>query len=227
MYCFRNGNDCPYRDNCNEYRKDGTCNTMCIKFHEIDLLFKNANIPKKYLQPIKLFPSKEDIDSYEILNQIKNNILQMVSYGFNVYLVSNLKLNGKTSWGIKILQNYLHYIRHQSGSRKRGLYVDTNEYLSLLKANFDSPNQEIKEFERDIDEVDLVVWDNIDEAKLSEWERNNIKQHIKKRLANNLSNIFIGNYTDRELILRVGQDLKCYIQDNSTLIKLIGKRGDL
>lgn len=227
MYCFKNGKDCPYRNTCDAFKKDGTCSAMCVKFHEIDLLFSNANIPRKYLQPIKLFPAQEDVDSYEILNEIKNNILQMVVYGFNMYLVSKLKLNGKTSWGIKILQNYFHYIWQEPGSRKRGLYVDVNEYLSLLKANFDNPDQDIKEFERDLDEVDLVIWDNIDEARLSEWERGNIKQHIKKRLANNLSNIFIGNSLDKDLILKIGEDLKCYIQDNSTLIKLVGKRGDL
>ena len=227
MYCFKNGKECPYRNSCELFKEDGSCSNMCVKLHEIDLLFSNSNIPKKYIQPIKLFPSDEDIESYEILNNIKNNILKLVKEGFNVYLFSNIKLNGKTSWGIKILQNYFHYIWQEPGSRTRGLYVDVNDYLSLLKANFDDPDEAIKDFEKDLDQVDLVVWDNIDENKLSEWERANIKQHIKKRLANNLSNIFIGNYCDKDLILKIGEDLKCYVQDNSTLIKLIAKRGDL
>lgn len=227
MNCFKNGKECPYRKTCKLFKQDGTCSNMCVQFHEIDLLFSNANIPKRYLQPLRLYPAKEDIESYEILNEIKNNILELVSSGFNLYIVSDKKLNGKTSWGIKILQNYLHHIWQEHGSRNRALYIDVNEYLALLKANFDKPDEEIKEVEKELYEVDLVIWDNIDEAKLSEWERTNIKQHIKKRLANNLTNIFIGNSLNKDLILKIGEDLKCYIQDNSTLVQLTGKRGDV
>lgn len=226
MHCFKNGKDCPYRSACREFIKDGSCSAMCVQFHEIDLLFSNANIPRRYLQPIKLYPADIDIESFEILDIYKNNICKYINEGFNLYLVSGKRLNGKTSWGIKILQTYLHNIWMESGSRKRGLYVDVNEYLSLLKANFDSPDEDIKAFERDIDTVDLIIWDNIDETKLSEWERGNIRQHIKKRLANGLSNIFIGNSIDRDLIFKVGEDLKCYVQDNSEIVKLVGERGD-
>ena len=73
----------------------------------------------------------------------------------------------------------------------------------------------------------MVVWDNIDEARLSDWERNNIKQHIKKRLANNLSNIFVGNNMDYKLSSIIGEDLKTYVQDNSTLVLLFAERGDI
>ena len=138
-------------------------------------------------------------------------------------------MNGKTSWAIKILQNYLHHILTEPGSRKRALYVETGEYLRELKSSFDynSESEEIREFEKDIDQVDLVVWDNIDEARLSDWERNNIKQHIKKRLANNLSNIFVGNNMDYKLSSIIGEDLKTYVQDNSTLVLLFAERGDI
>lgn len=225
MSCFKNGNDCPYRGGCQSHLEDGSCSNMCPQFHEINILFENANIPRKYLQPYKLFPSQEDVGSYNILNEIKNNILQMVNYGFDIYIFSEHHQNGKTSWAIKILQNYLHYTWKLPGNRKRGLYVDVGEYLREMKTSFNENNNEIRSFENDIDSVDLVIWDNIDESKLSEWDRANIKQHIKKRISNNLSNIFVGTNCDNKLSSIVGSDLKYYIQDNSTIIPLMGKRG--
>lgn len=227
MYCFKNSDDCPYSKICENKTSEGDCSKMCARFHEIDLLFSNANIPRRYLQPYRLFPGELDKENYDILNGIKNNILDLTKKGFNLYIVSNQKQNGKTSWAIKIIQQYFHYIWPEPGSRKRALYVDVNEYLTQIKASFNNYNDEVmKDFERDIDLVDIVIWDNIDESKLSEWERGNIKQHIKKRLANQMSNIFVGNNLDHKLSSIIGEDLKYYVQDNSIIIPLIDVRGD-
>ena len=49
---------------------------------------------------------------------------------------------------------------------------------------------------------------------------------IKSRLANNLSNIFIGRNTADNLINAIGNDLKYYVEDNSTVISIYGIRGD-
>lgn len=227
MYCYKNGNDCPYRNICKDKTSNGDCHVMCTRFHEIDILFSNANIPRKYLQPYKLYPDDRDCDSYETLDNIKKNIKQLVEEGFNLYLCSSKKLNGKTSWAIKILQNYLHHIKQESGGRKRGLYLKVDDYLRELKSSFDTNDLLMKSFEKDIDEVDLVVWDDIDESKLSEWEKGNIKQHIKRRLANNLSNIFVGKNLDYKLSNIIGEDLKTYIQDNSLNVILFAERGDM
>lgn len=226
MGCFRNGKECPYRNSCHDFIEDGSCSNMCPQFHEINILFENANIPKKYTQPYKLYPSKEDIGSYNSLNEIKSNILEMISYGFNIYIFSNKHQNGKTSWAIKILQNYLHCIWNMPGNRKRGLYVDVGEYLKEIKFSFNENNRDMRDFEYDLDNADLVIWDNIDENKLSEWDKGNLKQHIKKRNSNNLSNIFVGTNYDNKLSSIVGSDLKYYIQDNSIIIPLMGERGE-
>ena len=228
MECFKNGNDCPYRFICKEKLEDGSCSDLCPRIHEIDKLFSNANIPRKYLQPYKLVPDKIDVNSYELLNEIKNNIYEIVSKDIlNLYIYSKTPQNGKTSWSIKILQNYLHKIWKMPGERKEGLYIDVGDYLNELKISFRNNDNNMTDFERDIDKADLVIWDNLDSYNLSEWDKNNLKQHIKKRLANNLSNIFVGSSIDNELCKIVGSDLKYYIQDNSIIIPLKGKRGDI
>lgn len=227
MYCYKNGNDCPYRKTCKQRTSDGECYKMCIDFNEIDLMMHNANIPHKYVQPIVLYPScKEDVESFEILSEIKKNIAAMVEQGFNLYIKSNQRQNGKTSWGIKILQNYIHHLIGKPGSKDRALYLDLNEYLRELKLSFDSKDKEFKETEKVMRECDLLVLDGIDEVRLSEYERNYLKMIIKSRLANNLSNIFIGRNTAGNLINAIGNDLKYYVEDNSTVISIYGIRGD-
>lgn len=227
MYCYKNGNDCPYRKTCKQRTSDGECYKMCVDFNEIDLMMHNANIPHKYVQPIVLYPScKEDVESFEILSEIKKNIAAMVEQGFNLYIKSNQRQNGKTSWGIKILQNYIHHLIGKPGSKDRALYLDLNEYLRELKLSFDSKDKEFKETERVMRECDLLVLDGIDEVRLSEYERNYLKMIIKSRLANNLSNIFIGRNTAGNLINAIGNDLKYYVEDNSTVISIYGIRGD-
>lgn len=227
MYCYKNGNDCPYRKTCKQRTSDGECYKMCVDFNEIDLMMHNANIPHKYVQPIVLYPScKEDVESFEILSEIKKNIAAMVEQGFNLYIKSNQRQNGKTSWGIKILQNYIHHLIGKPGSKDRALYLDLNEYLRELKLSFDSKDKEFKETEKVMRECDLLVLDGIDEVRLSEYERNYLKMIIKSRLANNLSNIFIGRNTSGNLINAIGNDLKYYVEDNSTVISIYGIRGD-
>lgn len=227
MYCYKNGNDCPYKKTCKQRTSDGECYKMCVDFNEIDLMMHNANIPHKYVQPIVLYPScKEDVESFEILSEIKKNIAAMVKEGFNLYIKSNQRQNGKTSWGIKILQNYIHHLIGKPGSKDRALYLDLNEYLRELKLSFDSKDKEFKETEKVMRECDLLVLDGIDEVRLSEYERNYLKMIIKSRLANNLSNIFIGRNTAGNLINAIGNDLKYYVEDNSTVISIYGIRGD-
>ena len=227
MYCYKNGNDCPYRKTCKQRTSDGECYKMCVDFNEIDLMMHNANIPHKYVQPIVLYPScKEDVESFENLSEIKKNIAAMVEQGLNLYIKSNQRQNGKTSWGIKILQNYIHHLIGKPGSKDRTLYLDLNEYLRELKLSFDSKDKEFKKTEKVMRECDLLVLDGIDEVRLSEYERNYLKMIIKSRLANNLSNIFIGRNTADNLINAIGNDLKYYVEDNSTVISIYGIRGD-
>lgn len=227
MHCFKNGNDCPYRNICKDKTSNGDCYKLCSKLNEIDTLFHNANIPRAYLQPIVLYPDDIDLDMYELLSTIKGAIVDLVEQGYTMTIQSRYKGNGKTSWGIKILQNYLHNVWSEPGGRTRGLYVDVPEYISQLKAEFDSRDRDAREFAKDIDKADLVIFDNIDENRLTEWERSLLKQHIRKRLNNGLSTIFICRYLAGQLKTMVGDDIAYYIIERSQLFQLFGEGGKI
>lgn len=225
--CFKNGNDCPYRNICSNKTSDGNCYKLCSKFNEIDTLFYNANIPRAYLQPMVLYPDEIDVPAFDVLKAIKDNIVDYVNESVYITISSKNRGNGKTSWAIKILQNYLHNIWYEPGGRTRGLYVDVPEYISELKAGFDSKENEARLFAKDIDRADLVIFDNIDVQRLSEWERSVLTQHIRKRLNNGLSNIYITRDIDTNLKNAVGYDLAYYLCDRSCVLPLLGKGGKL
>lgn len=227
MHCFKNGNDCPYRNTCKNKTSNGDCYKLCSKLNEIDTLFYNANIPRAFLQPIALYPDVIDLKVYDSLAEIKKNIVNAVNDGFNISIHSSNRGNGKTSWAIKILQNYLHNVWYEPGGRTRGLYVDVPEYISQLKAEFDSKERDARMFAKDIDKADLVIFDNIDIQRLSEWERSLLGQHIRKRVSNGLSNIYITRTTGTILKNLVGDDLYYYILERSTILPLYGKGGKM
>lgn len=228
MYCFKNGNDCPYRNTCKDKTSNGDCYKLCAKFNEIDTLFYNANIPRAYLQPMVLYPNKIDLKTYEVLAEVKSNIIECVNQTLNITICSSKRGNGKTSWAIKILQNYLHNVWYEPGGRTRGLYVDVPEYISQLKAEFDSKEKDAKMFAKDIDRADLVIFDNIDIQRLSEWEKSLLGQHIRKRVSNGLSNIYIiRTIGGNELKYIIGEDLYYYVMSQSTVLPLYGEGGKL
>ena len=95
-----------------------------------------------------------------------------------------------------------------------------------LKLSFDDYDKDLRSFQKDLEEVQLVIWDNIDEMKLSDFDRAYIKQIIKSRLSNGRSNIFVGNNSGNKLSIMIGEDLKYYVENNSTVVSLFSERGD-
>ena len=227
MFILKNGLDCPYRNQCKYFTEDGKCSKMCVKFHRINKLLTDSMIPTNYIQPYKLIPAKEDYEMYEILNLIKQNIKTNVEEGRNFLITGEKKFNGKTSWGIKILKTYFHQIMNENGNSIRGLYIDILEYFIDLKGSFDEMINNDEVFtQKQLTEIDLIVWDNLDTRTLSDFERNTLIYIIKKRISNGKANIFITNNVNRNLMNRVGEILKLYIQDSSEVLNLVGGRGD-
>lgn len=62
-----------------------------------DVYINNSNIPKRYLQDISLRPVKEDVETFKELQDIKNNIVDFVNQGKNLFIYSSSVGNGKTT----------------------------------------------------------------------------------------------------------------------------------
>lgn len=93
--------------------------------------------------------------------------------------------------------------------------------------NDESKRPEVEQLNRDIDDADLVVWDDVGTKPGSEYELNQLLSRIDKRIYNHKSNIFTTNHGPAQLEALLGPRLKSRICNASEDIELHGtdKRG--
>lgn len=213
---YERPSNCWYRNVC----QIDACD-HCIRYMEMSHLLENSGIPKVRQKPASLIPDDADYGAFVMLSDIKDNILQRVECGFNLYLGSKNTGNGKTSWAIKILLKYFDSIWAGNGFRIRGLFVHVPTLLSKLK-DFDNPLS--AEYRNSLLKADLIVWDDIAVSGISQYDYNNLLMYIDNRILNEKSNIFTSNKVSRyELEEVIGNRLASRIWETSTKITLVGK----
>lgn len=209
--------NCWYKDVCLYKKCQG-----CIRFTEMNYLMQHSNIPKAKQRPIELTPTvTEDKKTFARLQNIKNNIVGIVDNGTNLYLTSKSTGNGKTSWSIKLMHKYFDSIWAGNGLRVRGLFIHVPTLLVQLK---DFQNPVSSEFKKNIEQCDLVIWDDIASTELSNYDYSQLLVYVDSRILNEKSNIFTGNLpTKKELEKVLGDRLASRIFNTSEVIELKGK----
>lgn len=207
--------DCWFIDTC----KEDSC-SGCAKYIQLKWQFDNSGLPKAKYKPIKLIPEDCDFQSFKRLAEIKRNVFDFVSKGSNLYLCSTYTGNGKTSWSIKILQSYLNLMSDGNYENLKGMYISTSNLLLHLK-DFNNPLS--KSFKDNLETVDLVVWDDIAIAGLSNYDYQQLYSIIDNRILSEKSNIFTCNHTQLETLSKVlGDRLASRIYNTSEIIELKG-----
>ena len=75
-----------------------------------NLYYKNAEIPKRYMEEIPLTPkTEEDLKSFNRLKIERENIDEFTKNGKNLLICSPVSGTGKTTWATKILKQYIDY----------------------------------------------------------------------------------------------------------------------
>lgn len=206
--------DCWYKDICT-YQQ---C-TNCIRYSEMKYLMENSGLPKRKQCPIALDGSR-DLKSFQLLAEIKNDIVNFVNNGESLYIFSEYTGNGKTSWAIKLLLKYFDCIWAGNGFRVRGYFQHVPTLFSTLK-DFSKSHEALK---HTLETVDLVVWDDIASTKLSDYDMQQLLIIIDSRVSEGLANIYTGNLTSHELLTKsVGDRLASRIWNLSTLVEFKGK----
>lgn len=217
---------CWYAKKCNKYNKE-KCNENCIRYMEMDYLIETSNIPKGKQFKNELIPNGIDLQNFRFLREIKDKILNFVKNGENLYIYSQNFGNGKTTWAIKIMQNYFNKIWLGNGFTKRGLFIHTPTFLTKFKEIINKKDESFEELKQQLLAVDLVIWDDIATGKLSDYDHTNLLTYIDQRILAGKSNIYTGNLGEKELVNAVGNRLKSRIWNNSTVVELKGndRRG--
>jgi hypothetical protein len=186
-------------------------------------LINNSGIPKNQQKPIALHPNGVDLPEFRKLKKIKDNIVNFVEQGKNLYISSKSSGTAKTSWSIKLMLKYFDSIWNGNGQRVRGLFIHTPTFLQQLK-DFDNPlTAEYKEL---IKSCDLVVWDDIATSHMSNYEYTQLLIYIDHRILNGKSNIYTSNVTTLESLEEiVGSRLASRIFSTSKVIEFKAADG--
>lgn len=212
---------CWFKKNCVNYNKE-VCNCGCKIYCQFYYLVNLANIPvyMQYPENQQLIPGK-DANEFKMLNDIKENIVEWVENGNNLFLFSEYCGNGKTTWSIKLMCKYFSKIWPGNGTKCRGLFINVDEFFLAKQNSIKRPNARINEIERLIPEVDLVIWDDIGCTELSNYQHNILFPLINSRIINRKSNIFTSNSIDNDFAANVGERLVTRILETSDIIEFI------
>lgn len=212
--------DCIFFEVC---QTKENCSVDCIRYAEMKYLIDNSGLPNNLKGRTILQPEKIDYEAFCTLAEIKENIVDFVKQGKNLYIYSHNTGNGKSSWLSKLLKSYFNQIWAGNGFRKRGYFINLPSFLINLKESISNPNEDINDLKEFLKEVDLLCIDDIGATSLSEFEHNYLLYIIEARINNGLSTLYSSNLDGQTLLQYVGTRLKSRIFNNSQIIQLQGK----
>ena len=212
---------CWYQQGCQLYKEN--CEKTCHRYLEMKYLIDNCGMPNadKYIKP--LTPEEVDLPSFVKLKNLKDDILNFVENGENLYIVSENFGNGKTTWSLKLLYKYFDEVWCGNGFKIRGYFIYVPEFLNQLKLMDFKNSSEYKNLCKILNTADLVVWDDIASSNLTNSDHVNLSSFIDSRMLKGKSNIFTGNLLSDELRQSLGNRLHNRIWDNSKVIKFVGR----
>lgn len=182
--------------------------------------FDNSGLPKAKYKPIELIGSRENLETFKYLASVRKDIEQFVYDGRNLYICGSTPGTGKTSWAIKMLQTYFHYVAVGNYGVVKGMFVSTTELLIRLK---DFQNPIPQEYKDNLRNADLVVWDDIAVTGMSPYDYNQLFMIIDKRILEGKSNIFTSNCADIEMLIKsLGERLASRVWKTSEVVEIRG-----
>ena len=209
--------DCWYIQSCTDNCKD------CVVYPQMKWQFDNSGLPKSKYMPIRLSPQPVDRRAFEQLANIRENIVDFVDSGKNLYICGATTGNGKTSWAIKMLQTYFHYVAEGSLFTVRGMFVSVPDLLLRMK-DFNNPLK--NEYKENLKSCDLLILDDIAVTGLSQYDYLQLFTLVDSRISAGKSMIFTSNNQSlKDLEIAVGERLASRIWCNSKVIVIKG--GDM
>lgn len=225
QYIFEKEN-CWYKNVCSKWNTN-ECNKNCIRYMEMHYLINSSNIPKSNQFKNELIPNPIDLENFMYLKSLKDNIIDFVNNGDNLYIFSQNFGNGKTTWAIKLMQSYFDKIWAGNGFKQRGLFIHTPSFLTKFKEIINKKDESFEDLKQQLIEVDLVIWDDIASGKLTDYDHTNLLTYIDQRILAGKSNIYTGNLNEEELQDALGNRLKSRVWNNSIVVEFKGcdRRG--
>lgn len=192
-----------------------------------EVYLNNSLIPKRYLNEISLIPAKVDEQVFKELNNIKLNIKEFVDKGENLLICSNNVGNGKTTWSIKFLKEYIDEVQNiKFKNNCPALFINVTNFLNEKKLSISDPelHSKVIDTERKILSSKLVVFDDLGVKDISQFDIGNLYYWIDERTNNMKSCIFTSNLLPKQLRNILDERLYSRIVKYSTIKEI--KDGD-
>lgn len=229
---IRSRDECYIQASCKKFCT-GNCGELetnyCPRLSKIDYLYNEALIPMKQRKRFPLRVDADGTDKAEFL-QLKaaaENIEQFIENGANLYIYSQTAGNGKSSWGIRLIQAHIEAIWYKTDLRCRALFVSVPRYLLAIKNNISKTDEYAQHINKNIFDADIVVFDDIATKGITQFEAENLFSIIDTRMNMGKSNVFTSNIVPAQLNDLLGPRLTSRIINLSTVIQFRGrdKRG--
>lgn len=215
--------DCWLKEECNKC----DCDKFCLRLFKLDYLYEEALIPLHLRKRINLSSGDEDFEVFGVLKKLEDGIDDFVSTGKNLFIHSAISGNGKSSWAIRLVQDYLNKIWYKSELRCRALFISVPKLLIELKRNLDNKSEYVQHILDNILSADIVIWDDIATKSITTFEAENLFSMIDARLCAGKTNIYTSNLSNDEMVDALGTRLAsrvCNCDYNIEFVEL-DKRG--
>lgn len=210
---------CWYEAICTKYTEN--CKINCIRYNSMFNLVKESNLPQFLRYPVILNPTPEEVESYELLKDIKDNVDIFVEKGKCLYIYSKICGNGKTTWASKILLSYFNKTWAMNNLNKKGLFIHLPDLINKFKTQF-LDNESLSEEINQIKNCNLLVLDDLGVTELSNNDLNNLLSIVDYRINNNKSIIFTSNLDKETLLSKYGGRLTSRVFNHSIQVELGG-----
>lgn len=167
-----------------------------------DIYLNNSQIPKRYLEDIKLIPSLVDEGVFLDLKEIKDNIKQFVDKGHNLLIYSSNVGNGKTTIATKMIKEYINSISSiKFKNNCPALFINVTNFLNEKKLAITDVSLQSKVYdtEQKILSANLVVFDDIGVKNISDYDLGALYYWIDYRTNNLKSCIYTSNLQPNSL----------------------------
>ena len=189
---------------------------------------ERSQLPQRFRnKDIVLIPAKADLEAFRKLDEIRNNIKDFILKGQNLYICSNKVGNGKTTCATKLLIAYIDTFNESTFYEEKcpALFINVSRFLQERKMAIDNRDPALIEKVQFIDSniltANLVIFDDIADKKISDYDADLLYYWIDGRTANMKSCIYTSNLLPEELKNNITEKLWSRIIGYSTIIKFI------
>lgn len=216
---------CWFKNICG--KKEDICKNFedlesCTRYNQMRIQTVKANIPNQFPVNLQLErpkdPTSPDWEVYK--NLYKLDIKKFVEDGRQLVIESNIHGNGKTSFAINKL---LEYLTTQLGKENSGYFINLVLTLNDIKSAIGDVNIKLPNFEDIFSNVRLLVVDDVGHKKYSEFEENWLLRMLSLRQMKGLATIYTmtswpKNFDNKEytLLNLIGDRLYSRIYTGST-----------